>query len=250
MMQERKCYYCRRNNSEVEILDCILNDEPIHLCERCAVVSRAVIIRKPTEQQIASINKSQSVYERLRKAAGLAPLKKPEEERFRDKLKEIKPEEMRPRVWKTVEEKKELRAERIAEKFAETGIEESINEKSEEEGKFHLISNFSELVKKSRENKGMKQKELAENIAEPEQEIKEIERGKVPSNEKLIRKLEQFFRIKLLKESGDINFKSETLTIGELKKRKEELFRKAREIEEAKGQRKANDIEIIGIEEE
>ncbi len=96
----------------------------------------------------------------------------------------------------------------------------------------------AEVVKRAREGKGLTQEKLAEEIGESAGIIEDIEKG-IKADEKVIKKLEQYLRIKLAKEEereeeepdsekrvfkndGSIDFRSRNVTIGDLKKIEEE----------------------------
>ena len=84
-----------------------------------------------------------------------------------------------------------------------------------------VVSNYSELIKKAREKKGLKQDDLAKNIAEKESTIHKIETGALKPSFNLARKLEQFLGIKLIgiseeKREINLNLKDNSLTIGDL----------------------------------
>ena len=82
---------------------------------------------------------------------------------------------------------------------------------------------YSNLIKKAREKKGLKQEDLAKEIAEKESVIHQLESSKLKPNFKLAQKLEVFLGIKILEKvktnyekSPDLNLKDKNLTIGEM----------------------------------
>jgi len=93
-----------------------------------------------------------------------------------------------------------------------------------------LKENFHEIIKKKREERGMKQEELAKIINEPVSLIKRIESGKIEPELSIIKKTEKALHVKLTetekvdKEENSSNIdKKEEITIGDLiviKKRK------------------------------
>ncbi len=94
----------------------------------------------------------------------------------------------------------------------------SVQRKEETED---IVDNYAELIKQAREKKGLKQEELAMNIAEKESIIHKIETGSLKPSFKLARKLEQFLGIKLIelqeeKKDLSLNLKDNGLTIGDL----------------------------------
>ncbi|MEA3378466.1 MAG: multiprotein bridging factor aMBF1 [Nanoarchaeota archaeon] len=78
------------------------------------------------------------------------------------------------------------------------------------------------LIKNAREKKGLKQEELAQNIAEKASIIHKIESGAFEPPFDLAKKLEQFLRIKLitktktLVDKKELNINDSGLTIGDL----------------------------------
>jgi len=86
-----------------------------------------------------------------------------------------------------------------------------------------IIDDYSSVVKSAREQKNLKQEELAKNIAEKESVIQKIEGGYLKPPIKLAKKLEQFLGIKLIevveeKRDVSLNLKDSGLTIGDLVK--------------------------------
>ncbi|MFT4303276.1 MAG: multiprotein bridging factor aMBF1 [Candidatus Woesearchaeota archaeon] len=86
-----------------------------------------------------------------------------------------------------------------------------------------VVDNFSEIIKKSRELKGITQEEFAKKINEKESLIHKIETGHITPNFKLAKKIEQFLNIKLLEEIKFSEYKdfskksvSNELTIGDV----------------------------------
>ncbi|MGC8649251.1 MAG: multiprotein bridging factor aMBF1 [Candidatus Micrarchaeia archaeon] len=84
-----------------------------------------------------------------------------------------------------------------------------------------LIDNYSETIRKARENMKLPIPVLAEMISEKEHLLMKIEEGKAVPPLKLIDKLEKTLRIKLLKPPENLdqsNFKNtnENITIGDL----------------------------------
>ena len=84
-----------------------------------------------------------------------------------------------------------------------------------------VIDGYADVVKDARERKGLKQEELASNIAEKESVIQKVENGSMKPTIKLSRKLEQFLGISLIEEVEEkrdvnVNLKDSGLTIGDL----------------------------------
>jgi putative transcription factor len=84
-----------------------------------------------------------------------------------------------------------------------------------------IVENFGEIVKKKREQLGLKQEELAKKIAEKESLIQKIESGHFTPSIRLARKLEKFLKIKLVEQFEEKKVspgtgESEGLTIGDM----------------------------------
>ena len=88
-----------------------------------------------------------------------------------------------------------------------------------------IVTDYAELIKNAREKKGLKQEELAKEIAEKESVLSKVESGSLRPSFILAKKLEQFFNIKLIefleeKKQVNLNLKNNELTIGDLLKLK------------------------------
>lgn len=85
-----------------------------------------------------------------------------------------------------------------------------------------IVDDYSKIVKGGRERKGLKQEELAKEIAEKESLIHSIESGHIKPSFKTAKKLEVYLNISLIEkyekkiEKKDVNFKDELITIADL----------------------------------
>ena len=89
---------------------------------------------------------------------------------------------------------------------------------------FLIADNYAQLIKRAREKINLKQEEVAKRIAEKESLIHSIESGKQEPDINLARKLERFFKIKLVEEHKEedkiiTRTKSQGFTIGDLLKK-------------------------------
>ncbi|MEK6940655.1 MAG: multiprotein-bridging factor 1 family protein [Nanoarchaeota archaeon] len=89
-----------------------------------------------------------------------------------------------------------------------------------------LLSDYAVQLKKAREQRNLTQQDLAIAISEKKSMITKIESGSVP-NDSILKKLEQFFRIKLTEKTKKddiegVSFKDSSVTIGDLLKKKNE----------------------------
>ncbi|MGE0792651.1 MAG: multiprotein bridging factor aMBF1 [Candidatus Woesearchaeota archaeon] len=112
---------------------------------------------------------------------------------------------------------------KYGEKINETNFKsKSYFKKMESEIEEVLVSNYSTLIKNSREKLNLKQEDVAKKINEKESLIHQIESGSITPRLVTIKKLEKFFNIKLIEkienkayEHNKENSNSE-LTIGDL----------------------------------
>jgi putative transcription factor len=97
--------------------------------------------------------------------------------------------------------------------------------KTEPETIFLIVNDYSEKLKNAREKLNLKQEDVAKQIAEKESLINSVESGKHEPNINLARKLENFFKIKLVEQHKEESTetkrqKSEGFTIGDFIKKK------------------------------
>ena len=67
----------------------------------------------------------------------------------------------------------------------------------EEGEEYELVNNYTRLIQMARNQKDLSQKDLGMKINESESLVSKIEAGKIKPTEKIIRKLERFFSIKI-----------------------------------------------------
>ena len=87
-----------------------------------------------------------------------------------------------------------------------------------------IVSNFGNLVKRAREKMGKTQEEVAQDIAEKSSVLAKVESGSLEPPVKLAKKLEQFYKVSLIKKSEKVsreivkefNVKDGEVTIGDL----------------------------------
>ncbi len=160
-----KCVMCSVSGEKVRLFDAICDGRMERVCERCSIIENVPIIKKPEASQLKEAEKGFAVYKRMRRLSGM---KDAEEEKtffIEDKLGELdkKPELELP-----------------------------------EKEKMNLIEHYHWEIMKNRRRKGLSQRQLAEALGESEAAIQMIEKAKLPENiEVLVRKLEQFFQVKL-----------------------------------------------------
>ncbi len=173
------CVRCNIDGGEVRLFDAIYEGRMAKICERCSIIENVPIIKKPNVSQLKESEVGRvGVYDRMKRLSGIKEIK--EETTFfrEDKLKELdkKPELELP-----------------------------------EEEKLNLVNHFYWQIMQNRRRKGLSQKQLAEALSESEVAIEMIEKSKFPENaEILIKKLEQFFQIRLRKPTHEELMRIET----------------------------------------
>lgn len=160
-----QCFRCEKSRKEVKLSDAIYENDLVKVCERCAVTENVPILRRPSTSQLKAAERSEGVYQRLKRLSG-----QQERERSHESvLDEIKKLDENPDL-----------------------------EKPDKEKPFNLVDNYHWHVTRARRNRGLSQKQLAWALGESETALRMVERGELPEEpEKLIRKLEQFFQIHL-----------------------------------------------------
>ena len=201
---EKSCFICEIPESKAKLVHAINGKEIILACERCVASEDLLVVKRPTEEQIAFANKPYTVKERLAKAmnAGRAEQAKPQVSSFNA-----------PKLY-------------------------CLSRLHNVELPIKLVENFNWVILRARKAKKLNQNQVAQAIQEPIAELKILESGCLSDNsEKIINKLEQYFHIQLrankpledeLTGKAIINKDTvKTLTVGD-------LIRAKREIEERK----------------
>jgi putative transcription factor len=90
-----------------------------------------------------------------------------------------------------------------------------------EPDEFVLVKDYGSIVRKAREKAGLNHSSLASKISEKKSILTSVETGKMTPNEKLIKKLENYLKIKLTEKVESTTTSSssgEALTMGDLLK--------------------------------
>ena len=90
-----------------------------------------------------------------------------------------------------------------------------------EPDEFVLVKDYGSIVRKAREKAGLNHSSLASKISEKKSILTSVETGKMTPNEKLIKKLENYLKIKLTEKVETTTTSSssgEALTMGDLLK--------------------------------
>ena len=163
-----KCVRCRVSGEEVRLFDAIYLGQMEKICERCSIIENIPVIKKPDISQLKESERGR-VYDRMKRLSGIKEQKKKDTFFIEDRLRRL-------------EEMPELEL--------------------PEKDKLNLVDHFEWEIMRNRRRKGLSHNQLAENLGESEVAIAMLEKGRVPENaEGLIRKLEQFLRIRLRKIS-------------------------------------------------
>lgn len=178
-----ECYKCGADGSRKRLFDTITAEGIVKVCEDCSKGENLPMIRKPTSGQLNEIDRKPSVYERLSKASGINPYAKRSEKnenliRQETTLREIVDRNYREKVKDNIIPREDL------------------------------IDNFHWKLMVARRMKKLTQKQVAEAIVESEAAVKMAEQGVIPNDNKIIRKLENFYKIRLSKENSSEFFSS------------------------------------------
>lgn len=164
-----RCIRCRVGGNEKRLFDAVYCGMMSSICERCAIIENVPVIKKPDISQLRESEKITGVYDRMKRMSGIKEERKEETFFLEDRLNELKknPELELP-----------------------------------EKNKLNLVEHFHWEIMKNRRRKGLSKEHLAEAIGESESAIEMIEKARLPENaESIIRKLEQFFQVRLRKIS-------------------------------------------------
>jgi putative transcription factor len=168
------CVRCDINGDEVRLFDAIYEGRMTSICERCSIIENIPIIKKPDSSQLKDSEQGIGVYSRMKKLSGIKDEKTEETFFIEDKLKELN---KNPQL------------------------------EVPQKDKLNLVEHFHWDIMKNRRRKGFSQKQLAESLGESEIVIQMLEKAELPENaEQIIKKLEQFFQVKLKKISETEKF--------------------------------------------
>lgn len=79
MEESEVCAVCGKTNREANLINAVLDreNEIVKMCEKCAIIEKAVIIPKPSKTQLQDSKIPYTVYERLVRMSGVKPREKP-----------------------------------------------------------------------------------------------------------------------------------------------------------------------------
>ena len=187
------CAKCGISSDKALLFDAISEKGIIQICKKCSIDEDLPIIKKPSFKvseppkpiipknlKVSMSNQSQRMYQRLSRMSG----------------KELKEE-------KTEEEKKRLNKQELyLKQIADKNYVERLNKSPGDTSKF--IENFHWVVMRARRMKHLTPEQFAKAIQEPESAIKMLEQGIPPNNDRLVKKVEDYLKIRILKEYPQI----------------------------------------------
>jgi len=195
------CSICDNEFPEERMKKVISKKGIVSVCPNCFRDDMPVF-KKPEDYQFEGIYKRKSVYERLSNAAGLK-----------------NPEEHKERISEFGKNSGSLRDDSLR-RIVNKNFEKRVKDFPKNED---LIDNFHWILMRARRSKKISQKQLAENIKEPESAVAMAERGFVPQGSDLfVKKLEQFLGVRISKR----NFENAKAGIFEEDLEKQKLLEK------------------------
>ncbi|PIN88381.1 hypothetical protein COU61_05170 [Candidatus Pacearchaeota archaeon CG10_big_fil_rev_8_21_14_0_10_35_13] len=199
----KRCIRCQKTSEDIKLLDALKEGRPVIVCESCSRYEDVIIIRKPTSKQLSSPNKHKSVYERLKKMAGL------EEELIEEKNKVPSVYEL---VNKNHETKERMMSEYSIKKRKE--LAERLNKPT------NLKEHYNWISQRERRKKGITLRRFSEMLGEQEGVIKMFEEGMLTDDSRRIaEKIEQLLKISLLKTLEETERDEEEQRIHEARKK-------------------------------
>ena len=212
-----ECARCGAPGELTPLHDVITSEGIVKLCKRCISEENAPIIHRPTEKEIQSVAKSESLYRRLSNVAGLDPAehKKNIQEPFTFSRKSQMKEEVTLRD--------------LIDKKFDRFVKKTLKKRDD------LIDNFHWVIMRARRAKKKSVTQLAKEIQESERVIKMAEQGVLPDGYVIVRKLEDALGIRILKpeiaeelerqkkQLGFDDYSSKNLTISDLQEMKKEV---------------------------
>ena len=199
-----ECFQCGISGNKVLLFDAICEKGIVKVCRKCSFQEDMPIIKRPTNFQLRESEKRQTVYDRLSRVAGLSTEKK-------------------------VPENKELkRQETSLREIVDRNFEFKIRESKIKETKIRddLVDNFHWILMRVRRLRKITQEQLAGEIVESVVAIKMAEKGVVSDGYELIRKLENYLGIKLIKRDFlEKEEKPREVVDAELLGKPEEIFK-------------------------
>jgi ribosome-binding protein aMBF1 (putative translation factor) len=174
-----ECYRCGVSDERERLFNAISNKGVVKVCKNCSSEEDLPLVQ-PAD--LSKPERVKTVYERLSSMANLDP------EKHRMAMQE------------------KAREDSMRKRRQDTTLKDVIDsnlEKKKLQARTDLVPNFHWIIMRARRSKKLTQKQLAEEIREPESLIKSAEEGTILSNaDTLVRKLEGCLGIKLRKGEG------------------------------------------------
>ncbi len=157
---------CGRTEEEVRLFDGIYVAEPVKICEKCSLMAGIPIVKRPNSDQIKNSDKPEGVRQRLMRLNKLAL-----------------PEKKVVTIYEEIDK-----------------IEKSPQLERPENIRVKLVDNFHWIIKTERRRRGYSARQVSDILHESEDAINRIEKGIAPDKSlEIIKKLEQFFNVRLTK---------------------------------------------------
>jgi len=200
-----ECFICGINGENAVIFSAIVNEGVVPVCEDCSLKEDILIIKRVG--QLRESERNQTVYERLSRMAGLDPVGH-KEKIVREERIELKRQERRKPAGPIGVSQRDDTA------VPSSGVKKDLSfpnlrqiKPQFEQG---LVRNYHWTILNARRAMKLTQKQLADEIGEPEASVKLVERGILPDNyPPFIRKLQTYLRVNLfdnqLKKDLDLN---------------------------------------------
>ena len=168
------CSICGVSGDKVRLFDMVGPKEIVKVCEHCARNEQMPIISKATANQIKAAEHRPTLDERLAKMRGEKPV-----EKFSKANMSLK---------QTVNRNYERKFRTI-----------------EKTPRPDLIRNFQWTILRVRRERRITQEQMARDLGEPESAIRLAERGILPADNRLVRKIEDYLGIKLVLSNHQMN---------------------------------------------
>jgi ribosome-binding protein aMBF1 (putative translation factor) len=174
-----ECIRCGISDEKEMLFDAISSKGVIKICKKCNELEEFPLIAK---DYLDKPEKIKTVYERLSSMAHLDP------EKHKGRIKEREEAINRQKQNKTL---KDIVDENFTRRISTTS-----------KPRTDLVENFHWVIMRARRSNKITQKQLADNIGESEAAIRMAEGGYIADNsDTLVKKLENYFKIKLFGES-------------------------------------------------
>ena len=169
-----ECFRCGIDNEKALLYDAITPGGVEKICRRCSHKESVPLMKNKDLEELKEFERKHDIYDRISRVAGIENKRK---------LNNVSLE---------IEEQDSTLRD-LVEKNVCNGVNKSAKNRVD------LIKNFHWLIKRYRRMKKLTTKQFAEEIGEVEKSIILAEQGVVPTGYDLIRKIELFLNIRLIK---------------------------------------------------